>query len=101
MDAIRKILVPTDFSPHADEAFRVAHDLAGILGAEVVPFHIAQPRMSSTGMAFATRRRAEISTLFTGTPWNQITLLPTRAFARCKTRRRWTWRSWSALMRSG
>jgi hypothetical protein len=24
VDTIRKILVPTDFSPHADEAFRVA-----------------------------------------------------------------------------
>ena len=26
MSTIRKILVPTDFSPHAEEAFRVAHD---------------------------------------------------------------------------
>jgi nucleotide-binding universal stress UspA family protein len=43
MNAIRKILVPTDFSPHADEAFRVAHMLARALGAEVVLFHIAQP----------------------------------------------------------
>src|SRR5262245_28302178 len=43
MDAIRKILVPTDFSPHADEAFRVAHRLAEMIGAEVVLFHIAQP----------------------------------------------------------
>ena len=25
MNAIHKILVPTDFSAHADEAFRVAH----------------------------------------------------------------------------
>src|SRR5262245_36959852 len=43
MDAIHKILVPTDFSPHADEAFRVAHTLARSLGAEVVLFHVAQP----------------------------------------------------------
>ena len=43
MDAVRKILVPTDFSPHADEAFRVAHVLASAVGAEVVLFHIAQP----------------------------------------------------------
>src|SRR5262249_7052346 len=43
MDAIRKILVPTDFSPHADEAFRVAHLLARAIGAEVVVFHVAQP----------------------------------------------------------
>jgi nucleotide-binding universal stress UspA family protein len=43
MDAIKKILVPTDFSAHADEAFRVAYALAGPLGAEVVLFHVARP----------------------------------------------------------
>jgi nucleotide-binding universal stress UspA family protein len=43
MNAIRKILVPTDFSAHADEAFRVAHALARMIGAEVILFHIAQP----------------------------------------------------------
>jgi len=43
MDAIRKILVPTDFSAHADEAFRVAHSLARLIGAEVILFHVAQP----------------------------------------------------------
>jgi nucleotide-binding universal stress UspA family protein len=42
MDAIRKILVPTDFSAHADEAFRVAATLARATGAEVVLFHIAR-----------------------------------------------------------
>jgi len=43
MNAIRKILVPTDFSAHADEAFRVAHTLAAALGAGVVVFHVARP----------------------------------------------------------
>jgi nucleotide-binding universal stress UspA family protein len=43
MDAIKKILVPTDFSAHADEAFRVAHTLARAIEAEVVLFHIAHP----------------------------------------------------------
>jgi nucleotide-binding universal stress UspA family protein len=43
MDAIRKILVPTDFSAHADEAFRVAHAVAQMTGAEVILFHVAQP----------------------------------------------------------
>ena len=43
MSAIRKILVPTDFSPHAEEAFRVAHDLAGAIGAGVVVFHVCRP----------------------------------------------------------
>jgi len=41
MDSIRKILVPTDFSVHADEAFRVAHTLARAVGAEVILFHVA------------------------------------------------------------
>jgi nucleotide-binding universal stress UspA family protein len=43
MNAIRKILVPTDFSAHADEAFRVAHTLARTIGAEVILFHVAHP----------------------------------------------------------
>ena len=43
MDAIHKILVPTDFSAHADEAFRVAHMLARAVGAEVILFHVARP----------------------------------------------------------
>src|SRR2546423_1165576 len=43
MDAIHKILVPTDFSAHADEAFRVAHTLARAVGAELILFHVAQP----------------------------------------------------------
>jgi nucleotide-binding universal stress UspA family protein len=43
MDAFRKILVPTDFSAHSEEAFRVAQTLARALGAEVILFHVAQP----------------------------------------------------------
>ena len=43
MDAIKKILVPTDFSAHADEAFRVAHTLARAVGAEVILFHVSRP----------------------------------------------------------
>ena len=43
MKTIRKILVPTDFSPHAEEAFRVALTLAGVVGAHVILFHIARP----------------------------------------------------------
>ena len=43
MDAIRKILVPTDFSAHADEAYRVSHTLARAVGANVIVFHVAQP----------------------------------------------------------
>jgi nucleotide-binding universal stress UspA family protein len=43
MNAIHKILVPTDFSPHADEAFRVAQTLARSTGADIVLFHVARP----------------------------------------------------------
>jgi nucleotide-binding universal stress UspA family protein len=43
MRPIRKILVPTDFSAHAEEAFRRALDLAKALGAGVVAFHVARP----------------------------------------------------------
>src|SRR5262249_50183116 len=43
MDAINRILVPTDFSPHADEAFRVACTLARATRAEVMVFHVARP----------------------------------------------------------
>jgi universal stress protein A len=41
--SIRKILVPTDFSPHALEAFRQAHGLAKATGAVVMVLHIARP----------------------------------------------------------
>ena len=43
MSSFRKILVPTDFSPHAQEAFRVARDLANAIGATVVVFHVFRP----------------------------------------------------------
>jgi universal stress protein A len=48
MDTVRKILVPTDFSAHADEAFRVALILAQALGAEVILFHVARPPAVAT-----------------------------------------------------
>jgi nucleotide-binding universal stress UspA family protein len=52
MNAIHKILVPTDFSAHAEEAFRVAHTLARAVGAEVTLFHIAHtPAVVSEGGA--------------------------------------------------
>lgn len=43
MSPIRKILVPTDFSPHAEEAFRQALGVAGPLGASVVVLHVTRP----------------------------------------------------------
>jgi nucleotide-binding universal stress UspA family protein len=66
MDAIHKILVPTDFSAHADEAFRVAHMLAGTTGAEVVVFHIASPPAVVTegGTLLADPARGEPANLW-------------------------------------
>jgi universal stress protein A len=43
MIPIRQIPIPTDFSPPATEAFRVAHDLANATGAGVVVFHVSRP----------------------------------------------------------
>ena len=43
MPPIRTILVPTDFSPPAAEAFRQAHALARATGASVVVLHVARP----------------------------------------------------------
>jgi nucleotide-binding universal stress UspA family protein len=43
MRSIQKILVPTDFSPHAGEAFLQAHALAKAIGASVVVLHVARP----------------------------------------------------------
>jgi nucleotide-binding universal stress UspA family protein len=55
MEAIRKILVPTDFSAHADEAFRVAHTLARAVGAQLILFHVARPpAVVSEGGQFLT-----------------------------------------------
>ena len=60
MNAIKRILVPTDFSAHADEAFRAAHTLARATGAEVVVFHVARPpAVVSEGGALLTETGRE------------------------------------------
>jgi nucleotide-binding universal stress UspA family protein len=41
-DSITRILVPVDFSPHAEEAFRYATTLAGRLGARVRLLHVVE-----------------------------------------------------------
>jgi nucleotide-binding universal stress UspA family protein len=66
MDAIRKILVPTDFSAHADEAFRVACLLAQAVGAEVVLFHVARPPavVSQDGQFLADPARGKVANLW-------------------------------------
>jgi nucleotide-binding universal stress UspA family protein len=69
MNAIQKILVPTDFSGHADEAFRVAYTLAQITGAEVILFHVAQPPavVTEAGPLLANSGKGETANL-----WNRF-----------------------------
>jgi nucleotide-binding universal stress UspA family protein len=43
MRRIRKILVPTDFSPASEEAFQMASTLALATGAEVLAVHVVVP----------------------------------------------------------
>ena len=43
MPEIRRILVPTDFSPHSSEATAWAADLAGRYGAGITLVHVYQP----------------------------------------------------------
>jgi nucleotide-binding universal stress UspA family protein len=66
MSAFHKILVPTDFSAHADEAFRVAHALARAVGAEVILFHVAQPPavVSEGGKFLANPGQADAGNLW-------------------------------------
>jgi hypothetical protein len=49
MRPIRKILVPTDFSPEAREAFRNAVVLAKATGAGVVVYHVTPPSRGHRG----------------------------------------------------
>jgi universal stress protein A len=62
MNPIRKILVPTDFSPPATEAVRVAHDLARATGAGVVVFHVSRPPavVSNGDRPLSTPARGEL-----------------------------------------
>jgi nucleotide-binding universal stress UspA family protein len=66
MDAIRKILVPTDFSAYAEEAFRVAYTLARVAGAEVILFHVAEPPavISEGGRLLANPGKADAEDLW-------------------------------------
>ena len=66
MNAIRKILVPTDFSSHADEAYRVAQTLARAVGAEVVLFHVARPPavVSKDGRLLTDPAKSEATNLW-------------------------------------
>jgi len=83
MDAIRKVLVPTDFSAQADEAFRVAHALARAVGAEVVLFHVARPPavVSEGGQLLANPGQAGAANL-----WERFHSTPAGATVRVEHR---------------
>ena len=50
MNAFRKILVPTDFSPHAMEAFRMDQDLAKVARVEEPPNDPHSKRTRTPGL---------------------------------------------------
>ena len=64
MRTVKKILVPTDFSPAADEAFQWAQALALATGAGVTVFHVAMPP------AFMTEDGKVVSDTSKGEPTN-------------------------------
>jgi nucleotide-binding universal stress UspA family protein len=55
--AVRRILVPTDFSPGSDDALAHARELARGLGAEVLVLHVSAAMGSLPGSALARRER--------------------------------------------
>lgn len=63
MDAIRKILLPTDFSANAQNAFRHGLMLADRMGAEIELLHVIYPEYEPLDLpvmaAQATREKAE------------------------------------------
>ena len=73
MDTMKRIPVPTDFSAHAYEAFRVAHTLARAVGAEVILFHIARPPavVSEGGKLLANPGKPDVVNL-----WDRFHTMP-------------------------
>ena len=59
----KKILVPIDFSPCSEEAFRIAVSLARLFQAEVVMLHVIDTKSLETlnrlGLASATEEKAQ------------------------------------------
>lgn len=61
MNTFRHILVPTDFSPHAEEATRVASDIARRYDARVTLIHVYEPVATTApdGFVFIPPRALE------------------------------------------
>lgn len=57
---IRNIIVPTDFSETANNAYRYALDLAGFLGANVRLVHVYQPNSDTGGAMLANGATEEL-----------------------------------------
>jgi len=66
MRSIKKILVPTDFSPAADEAFQMAQTLALATKASVTVFHVALPPafMTADGKVIADASSGDAKNLW-------------------------------------
>lgn len=63
MPEIRRILVPTDFSPHSSEATAWAADLAGRYGAAITLVHVYQPVSMILPEGFVLKSADEIADL--------------------------------------
>ena len=63
MPEIRRILVPTDFSPHSSEATAWAADLAGRYGAAITLVHVYQPVSMILPEGFVLKSADEIAGL--------------------------------------
>ncbi len=63
MPEIRRILVPTDFSPHSNEATAWAADLAARYGASIALVHVYQPVSMVLPEGFVLKSATEIADL--------------------------------------
>jgi len=63
MPAIRRILVPTDFSPHSNEATAWAADLAARYNAAIVLVHVYQPVSMILPEGFVLKSAEDIAEL--------------------------------------
>lgn len=63
MPAIQRILVPTDFSPHSNEATAWAAELAGRFGAAITLVHVYQPVSMILPEGFVLKSAEEIASL--------------------------------------
>lgn len=67
MTSFQNVLVPTDFSPHANEAVRTAADLAGRYGGTITLVYVYEPvaqALPSEHMLYAPLQMRELFVIF-------------------------------------